>query len=116
MPMLSLSYITIVVLLSLLSARYLPIPTFTRLGFVRSCVLLSCFISAAVIGWHLPALLQSQFNLVSDPGWLTRMAQVVGAGGGFYIALRGVLVWGIIFVLGLMCTVIYAIINYIVGV
>jgi hypothetical protein len=113
--MLSIAYITIILLMSFLLARYVPMPTFTRLGFGGASVLLTCFISAAIICWHLPTLLHSQLGLSPEPEWLTRMAQVIGAGGGFYIALRGLVAWGLIFVFGLAGAVVYAVVNYIVG-
>ena len=52
------------------------------------------------IGWLLPQALNRSYGWDFGPDWLRHTAQIIGAVGGFYIALRGFVVWVSIAVFG----------------
>lgn len=113
--MFAASYIAAFALLSFLTARYAPKPNFSKVSGGKLLLMFSVYLSAAIICWNLPTMLVAHYGWSTEPGWLLRASQVVGAICGFYVAYRGVVIWGSLAIIGAVGTLAFSLITGVVG-
>jgi hypothetical protein len=106
-------YIVAASTLFVLTDKYAPAAIVQRQDDgLTNLLLLGCFLTGAGIGWVLPAQLAPHLGFAWHDGWLERLAQVYGAVCGLLIAMRGIVVWATLFLLGLLGTAALALLKY----
>ena len=113
--MIPLLYMALIVAISLWLRRSFPAPVFGPQSGANGPVLLGIVLTAALVGWHMPDTLVGIFGWGEGPRWLTRIAQLVGAGGLAYIVVRGVVLWLVLFGLGIVAAVVFWLFQFIFG-
>lgn len=109
---LAVTYIVVVSALFVLACQYAPEPrpmehTDPLIGFF----VLGCYLTGAMIGYYLPDLIAQALGLAWSKDGLAFGAKVFGAVGGFLIAARSIVLWPILFLLGLVVSVPYALLS-----
>jgi hypothetical protein len=96
----AVAYIIVVSGLVVATIKYAPAPKINRVDPFLGLFLLGCYLMGGAIGFMLPESAAHQFGFIWGDGELERAAKLFGAAGGFMIAVRGMVVWGSLLVLG----------------
>jgi hypothetical protein len=98
--MFAVAYIFLVSGLFVATLKYAPEPRISPNGDpFLALFMLGCYLLGGVIGFMLPETAASYIGLTWGDGPLERAAKLFGAAGGFMIAVRGTVIWGVLFIL-----------------
>lgn len=100
--MLSIIYILVTVLSSVIISRCVPGVAFENLKGGGAVVILGCVLTAGIVGGILPSMLHDMLGWGLGPHWIERTAQLTGFLGFIYMAIRGFTLWFGLFTLGLV--------------
>lgn len=101
--MLAALYILIVSGLFVATIKYAPEPSpHPPADPIMGLFILGCYVFGGAIGFLLPETVAPHIGITWGDGPLERTAKIFGAIGGFLIAVRGSVIWGSLFILGIL--------------
>lgn len=113
--MFAIIYMVTASTLFVLTDKYAPAAIVQRQeDGLANILLLGCFLAGGGIGWVLPTQLAPHLGFAWHDGWLERVAQLFGAVCGFLIAMRGIVVWATLFLLGIVGMIALAVLKYLI--
>jgi hypothetical protein len=111
----SIIYIAAICALCFGITHYTPALKYRQPDLFQAIALFCFDMTFALAGWFFPEFMSTNLGWHVGPEWLARIAQVIGALGGFYMAVRGAILWVGLLLAGFIVFTVMAVISYILG-